>query len=92
MLRDEYLPSICGPGLQQQQHIGNYCGQLKLSTVSSQVADGRGSGIPSEGLLWDTFKECKHGQTPLETGITILRNETRIKIREYANGTQNILS
>lgn len=32
------------------------------------------------------FKGDKHGQTPLGTGVTILRNRTRIKIKEYTNG------
>lgn len=55
--------------------------------VTPRVADGRGFGIPSEGPLWDTIERRQAwGQTPLGTGITTLRKQTRIKIREYTNG------
>lgn len=36
-------------------------------------------------------KGDKHGQTPLGTGITTLRKQTKIKIREYTNGHSKIL-
>ena len=57
-----------------------------MDSQNTQVAEGRGFGIPTEEPLWDTLKGDKHGQTPLGIGITTLRNRTRIKIKEYTNG------